>query len=165
MECDLRTGALTSRPAKVASLCIVQGSSGLASALPLTGFLFGCICYREILMDINDIAGDSAAGVRTLPVVMSSMRALAVAAGSLLAAYVAGMKGLATAGGLSAFTHVVPPTAVKVVLQVLLTLGVWPALQDVIKIRRSHLDPQAVSAAISNSFRPIAAGLVLLSVC
>lgn len=143
----------------------VQGVAALKSILPLTGYLFGFICYREILMDINDRVGDAAVGVRTLPVRFGAMASLAVATGSFLAGVVGGLRGLRDAKAAAAVAGAVgvPAASVQIALQALLLAGVVPALLDVYRMRQSKLNSEVVSNAIANSFKPIAAGLLLLS--
>ncbi len=47
----------------------VQHGVALGNMVELAGFTFFGIMHREILMDMNDVDGDRAAGVLTLPVV------------------------------------------------------------------------------------------------
>lgn len=144
---------------------LTQGVHALRSVLPLTGFLFGCVCYRELLMDINDHKGDAAAGIATVPVILGGARALTIAAGCLLAGAVAGVRGIARAKaipGIAAAAGMQPGVA-QAALQLLLLAGMLPALRDVHRMRRSQLDREAVDAAIAGSFQPIACGMLLLS--
>eukprot|EP00897_Mesotaenium_endlicherianum_P000115 jgi/Mesen1/10103/ME000748S09283 len=61
------------------------GMEGLQRTAVMGMFLFTAIVSREILMDVNDVAGDKGAGVMTLPV-RFGQRAGVVAACALLAA-------------------------------------------------------------------------------
>ena len=143
----------------------VQGLRALQAILPLTGYLFGCVCYREILMDINDRKGDAEAGIATVPVILGGMRALAVAAGCFLSSTFAGLKGLMDAKGVERIAQAVgaQPGVVRAALQLMLLAGALPALRDVYRMRRSNLDQHVVNAAIGKSFQPIACGLLVLS--
>ena len=156
---------LVGRGAHTKSTSRLQGVAALRSILPLTGYLFGFVCYREVLMDINDRAGDAAIGVRTLPVRFGGMASLAVATGCFLSGVVGGLKGLCDAKAAAAIAGAVraPAVSVQLALQALLLMGVWPALVDVWRMRQSGLDSAVVSAAVGNSFKPIAAGLLVLS--
>ena len=144
-----------------------QGTAGLQSILPLTGYLFALICYRELLMDINDREGDAAAGVPTVPVCFGGMQALAVAAGCALSAAFAGVKGLHAAKALPSIAGALGLQAwqARTALQALLLIGMLPVLTDILSARRSKLDCNIVDKAIGNSFKPIAAGMLLLSLC
>ncbi len=50
----------------------MQHGVALANMVALSSFTFFGIMHREILMDMNDEAGDRAAGVLTLPVVFGA---------------------------------------------------------------------------------------------
>ena len=49
--------------------CFLQHGVALGNMVELAGFTFFGIMHREIMMDMNDVEGDRAAGVLTLPVV------------------------------------------------------------------------------------------------
>ena len=49
-----------------------QHGVALGNIVVLAGFTFLGIMHREILMDMNDVDGDRAAGVLTLPVVFGA---------------------------------------------------------------------------------------------
>ena len=50
----------------------------MAHIFPVSAFLFLAFVYRELLMDMADLEGDAAQGVRTLPVVLGRGRAFSV---------------------------------------------------------------------------------------
>jgi len=54
-----------------------------ASLTPLVSAIFFGILHREILMDIQDVPGDRAANIRTIPVVYGATKAASVALGSV----------------------------------------------------------------------------------
>lgn len=144
----------------------MQSPSVLAAIAPLTAFLFMFITYREILMDINDRVGDAAASVHTIPVTIGPLPALAVATGCLLVSTVAGFAGLHAAAGTSAIAAAAGGGAA--VVQALaggaFMLGMLPAWLDVCNVLQSSFNEGVVAAAIDNAFKPIAVGLILLTV-
>jgi len=75
-----------------------QGWAGMRATAPPAAFAFLATAHRETLMDVNDTAGDRAAGVWTLPVV-AGPRAAVVAAAGLLAGAAAVAAGAALRGG------------------------------------------------------------------
>lgn len=115
-------------------------------------------------MDINDRVGDEAAGVPTLPVVLGCKISLAVAASCLFAGTVVAFKGLHATAATATLAQVTGMAAfpLEVLFKLLLLLGVYPAWASLLDILRSGLDPDVVSCAIGNSFKPIAIGLLLL---
>jgi 4-hydroxybenzoate polyprenyltransferase len=59
---------------------LAAGAAGshLHATLVPCGFLFMAVCYREILMDIQDVQGDAEAGFQTFPVLFGRDRALTI---------------------------------------------------------------------------------------
>lgn len=159
----------------------VQGPSALQAALPSTAFLFGGICFREVLMDINDRRGDAAAGVRTLPVALSPRAALALATGVALAggsaaaaalagchvpaAAAAAAAAAASSCGAAADAMVGAAAVRAAVVAAFLWSTAAVTLRDAVRVARSGFDHRVVEAAIGGSFTPIGIGLVILAVC
>ena len=153
----------------------------MQAALPATVFLFGGVCFREVLMDINDRAGDAAAGMRTLPVALGARRALAVATAAALGGTAAGATALAgcsvppwtaaaaaavASGAGAAADAAVGEAAVRAAV---VAAFVWAtagaAVRDAAVVARSKFDHDVVDAAIGRSFTPIGLGLIVLAVC
>jgi geranylgeranylglycerol-phosphate geranylgeranyltransferase len=65
---------------------LAAGAPSLHALLKPCVFLFLSVTFREILMDINDVQGDAAAGIRTLPVLIGKTYALLIAVAALLLA-------------------------------------------------------------------------------
>lgn len=159
----------------------LQGPQALHAALPSTAFLFGGICFREILMDINDRRGDAAAGVRTLPVALGPHRALtaattaallgaAVAAAALAACRVpeaaaAAVAAAASGVGASADATVGVAAVRTAVVAVFLWTTACVTLRDAMRVLRTGFDEGVVAAAIGGSFTPIGVGFLILAAC
>ena len=137
----------------------------LAKIAPLTAFLFFLVAYREILMDINDRVGDAAAGVPTLPVVLGPYPALAVAAACLAVATVGGFAAMHAAAPASALLAAAGAAAplLHAAAAALFLLGVLPAWLAICNAVLTRLDADVVSAAIGDSFKSIAVGMILLT--
>ena len=52
------------------AIAVTGGAAGIAVAAPAVAFAFAAVSHRELLMDATDAAGDAAAGVATLPVLL-----------------------------------------------------------------------------------------------
>lgn len=72
------------------ALAAEMGTTGFGPLQNATMFIFGSIVFREILMDINDVKGDAAAHVNTLPVVLGKLPSLILAFVFLTAGCVCG---------------------------------------------------------------------------
>lgn len=143
----------------------VQGDVALARVLPLSGFLFFVVCFREILMDINDRVGDAAADVPTLPVRLGARSAFAFAVASLAAALACAWQGLHAPAwlGAAAAAAALPPAAAVLAVRVLLLAMISPAVAGLIQVWRSAFNPQLVERSITGSMKSMGAGLVLLA--
>jgi 4-hydroxybenzoate polyprenyltransferase len=128
-------------------------------------FVFLGIMYREILMDINDMDGDRAAGVWTLPVVAGRSRALAVAltlftAASAVAMWVATHgQGLAWAWAM----YGLPMGWVRAAAVGMVAAVVGPVYRAAAAIYQNGFVKAEVSAAIDESMKPIGLGMILLA--
>ncbi|KAK9838465.1 hypothetical protein WJX81_001046 [Elliptochloris bilobata] len=81
------TGIKTATVAAIIALSPVSGAlaagagwAGVCATAAPAAFAFLAMAHRETLMDLNDVAGDRAAGVWTLPVVAGPRAALATTA-------------------------------------------------------------------------------------
>lgn len=141
----------------------LQGGEAWSRVLPMAAFLFSGVCFREILMDINDRAGDGSAGLRTFPVVIGVEGALAVASVCMMCGIAVGASALATAcaastPGVASSARIA--AAVLYVLSTIVNVG-----GDVVNILKSKFDHDVVSDVIDKSFGPIGRGMILLAVC
>lgn len=135
-----------------------------AIAVP-AAFLFCGVVFREILMDINDRAGDAAAHIPTLPSVLGPSAALLLAAFTLLTATGLGIVSATSSvavAACAAHAHV-SLALVQSAASCAVCAAVAPLLVHVYRIWASRFDAAIVSAAIDASFKPIAATMVLLA--
>lgn len=141
----------------------MQGGEAWNRVLPMAAFLFSGVCFREILMDINDRVGDGAAGLRTFPVVVGVRGALAIASACMLCGLAVGTAALVSACAAGAPGVASSARAVAAVLFVMSTIvHVGGDVQNILK---SKFDRSVVSDAIGRSFGPIGRGMLLLAVC
>lgn len=142
-------------------------ATGLAAeawtrVLPLSAFLFGGVCFREMLMDINDRAGDEVAGLRTVPIVLGTRAALAVATACMMCGVAAGTAAIVASCASSTSTLAISARAAAAVAFVVGTIA--HVARDVRNIMRSEFDQNMVSDAIQGSFSPIGWGMILLAI-
>ena len=143
----------------------VQGDLALARVLPLSGFLFFVVCFREILMDINDRVGDAAAGVATLPVRLGPEAAFICAVACLAVALACAWQGVRAPAWLAAALAAagLPTFAPLLAVRAALLAMISPALAGLVGVWRSAFDPQRVDESITGSMKTMGAGLVLLA--
>lgn len=150
------------------AIAIVGATAGITVAAPAVAFAFAAISHRELLMDTTDVAGDAAAGVATLPVLLGETGGLAVAA---ILAWAAGV-GLTAAALRAVGPRVVasrvgaPPvagaTGVAAAAAALATALVRPVTSALLAPTGSPSRRDAIRAGIDGALKPCAAAVVLL---
>lgn len=143
---------------------VPQSAASVSRVLPMAICLFGGILYREILMDVNDIANDAAAGVTTLPVLLGRAGALyaavALAAAGIASAAWAVRQQLPTSARAAAHMLGLHAGAVPCVYAVSLVLLTLNYICSAWSIRRRDFDTTVVDRAIATSYRPIGLGMI-----
>jgi 4-hydroxybenzoate polyprenyltransferase len=144
-------------------------------------FAFGGVMFREILMDVNDAAGDAAAGVVTLPVLLGRRGAVGAALACLLSGAAVAAARLAGGGSAAAFGDGGLATLLSALLPhgavlpsalasaaaaaplAVLALAVGNLATLAGRVARSGYAHDAVDRAVSECLKPIGWGIVLLA--
>lgn len=113
-------------------------------------------------MDINDRAGDEVAGLRTVPIVLGTRGALAVATACMMCGVAAGTAAIVASCASSTSTLAISARAAAAVAFIFGTIA--HVARDVRNIMRSQFDQNMVSDAIQGSFSPIGWGMILLAI-
>ncbi|KAK9814843.1 hypothetical protein WJX72_012464 [[Myrmecia] bisecta] len=147
------------------ALAAGASSLGVRAVIAPCAFVFLAIMYREILMDIQDVEGDRAARVWTLPVMLGRKRALGVAVGLFATASVLGLAVAAFGSGLSwAWTmYSVSETVVRSLSALAVLYVVRPVLANAWAIWRNEFNRDLVRSAIDETLKPIGLGMLLLA--
>ena len=129
--------------------------------------------YREIVMDLNDLEGDRAARVWTLPVLLGKPAALLTAIGFFLignaAAFVQLLHssgGLGLAGVLEGWFGMGVERSQAVAAAAPLLVLVWAAWRvgrSAWGVWRSGFDEGVVGEAVDGCLKPIGLGMILLA--
>lgn len=149
------------------ALAAGAGEEGMRRLVASSMFAFTGVMFREILMDLNDLEGDAAAGVWTLPVMLGRARALAVAlviatAGAVAAMWHVWHHQLVQPGGLVTWLTGAPTVAAAVAVGAALLATVQLAI-EAWRVARSGYDPAVVSRAVDECLKPIGLTLIILA--
>lgn len=129
-------------------------------------FLFLAVCYREILMDINDVEGDAANGVKTLPVLLGRHGALGMGV-SLLIGCLALVIATAAHGTGLAWVYGGGPAAWEACVRGLgAAVGcaaVARPMVAAVHLWRSGFPSSGVSMAIDETLKTVGLGMILLT--
>lgn len=148
------------------AIAVAGPAAGIPVAAPAVAFAFAAVAHRELLMDTTDVAGDAAAGVATVPVLVGETGGIAAAAAlawaAAVGATVAALRAVgprALAGRLGA-PAAVGTAAVTAVAAALGTALVRPVTAAFVSAGAERA--RFVRAAIDNALKPCAASVVLL---
>jgi len=128
-------------------------------------FLFLAVCYREILMDINDVEGDKASGVKTLPVLLGRGSAAGICIGLLVGCLLL-VEGAAIQGSGLAWSWKGVPQWEAVVRGAGAAAGFSAVIRPIASMVRlwlSGFPSKTVSSAIDESLTTIGFGTILLA--
>lgn len=181
-------GALAVSGGAAGGALTAAGAEAVRRLAPCAAFTFFGVVYREILMDANDLEGDLAEGVTTVPGLVGKGGALVVALASLLVGTVAALGLLyghgvvlgaggadapgagallfelpsATAAALGVFTAPVLEAAAVAPAALLLALSGKCALLA-LAAARSGWDPSRVDGAVMACLKPMGLGIMMLA--
>jgi 4-hydroxybenzoate polyprenyltransferase len=117
-------------------------------------------------MDINDSAGDKAAGILTIPVLLGPGRGLVCASSCLMGALVIGTHGIHAPASLIRMLGKLGLAScwAQAMCKSLLVAAVVPTMIDILLMIRTEFDHKVVMASIDSSFKAMAGGLILLAI-
>lgn len=141
------------------------GGPGLRAVLAPCAFLWLGIMFRELMMDIQDRRGDSAAGVLTLPVVLGPRAALGIGFGLLAACLALAAHAAAYGSGLAwawATAPALEPAARAAALAAVAWVLSTPCAAAV-AVQRSGFGKAEVCHAIDVSMKSVGLGTLLLA--
>eukprot|EP00245_Coleochaete_scutata_P005542 TRINITY_DN19189_c0_g1_i1.p1 TRINITY_DN19189_c0_g1~~TRINITY_DN19189_c0_g1_i1.p1 ORF type:complete len:420 (-),score=47.40 TRINITY_DN19189_c0_g1_i1:919-2178(-) len=130
----------------LAGALVAGGGAGLERAAPVSLFLFLSVVMREILMDIGDIVGDKAAGIKTLAVRFGRSGAATIAGAALASAH-------------AVMVRLGPQTRIFAVAATVVLLPLYASVYTLIN---APTDPQQLSSIIDKSMLYIAIAAIML---
>ncbi|CAM9859264.1 unnamed protein product [Ascophyllum nodosum] len=140
--------------AAIASGGLASGT-GIAATLSPSLLTFFTIAYREILMDVSDVEGDRAAGVRTIPVLLGRESAMAIASALLTAGVVAGGAGILSGDATNPSRYAAAGLS---------ALFAAPSYANVLLVVRSGFSQERLSSAVDQALGPLALTLGLMGI-
>jgi hypothetical protein len=150
-----------------------QGEVGLKSLIPATLFAFSGVMYREIVMDLNDLEGDRAARVWTLPVLLGKPIALLTAIGFFLLGNAAAFAQLLHGNGGSGLSGMLQgwlgmgveqsQAVAEAAPLLVLMWAVWKVGRSAWGVWRSGFDEKVVGEAVDGCLKPVGLGMILLA--
>jgi geranylgeranylglycerol-phosphate geranylgeranyltransferase len=146
---------------------LAAGAAGahLRATLVPCGFLFLAVCYREILMDIQDVEGDAAAGFKTLPVLFGRDRALSLGLGLLTASLALIVFTALHGHGLSWLWLTAPQ--LEPLFRTSLALGgcavILRPMAAAVKLWKRNFPEKDVGIAIDETLKTVGMGMILLA--
>ena len=146
---------------------IAAGAAGahLRATLVPCAFLFLAVCYREILMDVLDMDGDAAAGVKTLPVLVGRNQALLIGLILLTACLALTLFTAFHGHGFAWIWQKSPQWELVVRTMNALVTGavILRPMAAAVQLWKQNFPDRDVSAAIDDTLKTVGIGMILLA--
>eukprot|EP00197_Chlamydomonas_leiostraca_P013844 CAMPEP_0202867674 /NCGR_PEP_ID=MMETSP1391-20130828/9561_1 /ASSEMBLY_ACC=CAM_ASM_000867 /TAXON_ID=1034604 /ORGANISM="Chlamydomonas leiostraca, Strain SAG 11-49" /LENGTH=313 /DNA_ID=CAMNT_0049547737 /DNA_START=559 /DNA_END=1500 /DNA_ORIENTATION=+ len=140
------------------ALAAGAGMDALQRLVAPTAFSFTAIIFREVLMDVTDMEGDRAAGVRTLPVLLGGPLAVGIATALMVCGAAVGVVGLL--GGAAGLAH---PSLPQVACAALVVLQLSQLLSQIHTVYKSQFNQKEIDAVVMDCMKPIGLAFIILA--